>query len=221
MRERGPTLWSGCDALEQLVLSQQRASHAGAQEPGSKAICGTTIGPFSGKMEEIIMSLVKDMRDAATIIVTSTVSILKFVENEGIPLCKDQFLRMISVAVCVNAKFWDDEQAGRLLNARIASASSIPLDEFNCMELSFMRGLNWELHISNEDFCSWVSQLEATSDDQKLEAARRNPSPHSSTDLVDMISDFGLASFSSTSSAPQELKAEGLQESILGATAST
>mmetsp|Transcript_13753 Transcript_13753/g.27150 ORF Transcript_13753/g.27150 Transcript_13753/m.27150 type:complete len:233 (+) Transcript_13753:180-878(+) len=143
--------------------------------------------PLERKMEEIILSLVKDMREAPTIVVTATASILRFVENESVPLCKDQFLRMISVAVCLNAKFWDDEQAGIMQNERIATAHSIPLDEFNMMEIAFMRGLHWNLHVSEDEFAAWVEELEAGGEDRKLVALRRNPSPHSSTDMVDGI----------------------------------
>jgi len=188
--------------------------------------------PLRDKMEEIIMNLVKDMKEASTIVVTATAAIIRFVESEHIPLCKDQFLRMISVAVCVNAKFWDDEQAGRIQNERIASVNSIPLDEFNMMEIAFMRGLGWNLHLSEAQFGAWVAALEhdeAQADEasqasteeasssaeeaassgseevheqvheQVLQLIRRNPSPHSSTDLVDgiesMISDFKVVSF--------------------------
>ena len=103
-------------------------------------------------MEELIQRLAQRYEDSSPIIITVLPAILRFCKNEGVILCKDQFLRLISVlffrfnlsiickfclrvkpciyycgllfddfialimwnclhvqvAVCVNAKFWDD-----------------------------------------------------------------------------------------------------------------
>jgi hypothetical protein len=99
---------------------------------------------------------------------------------------------LAQVAVCINAKFWDDEQAGQKQNERIAASHSISLDEFNMMEIAFMRGLGWNLHCSEGEFEELVLALEAPASDGLKAPAARNPSPHSSTDLVD-----GIASITS------------------------
>jgi hypothetical protein len=41
--------------------------------------------------------------------------------------------------VCVNAKFWDDGAYSDCLNLKMATAAKVPRDDFNAMEMSFLR----------------------------------------------------------------------------------
>jgi hypothetical protein len=48
-------------------------------------------------VEELIQRLAQRYEDSSPIIVTVLPAILRFCKNEGVNLCKDQFLRLISV----------------------------------------------------------------------------------------------------------------------------
>ena len=53
--------------------------------------------PLKEPIEELIQRLVYSYEDSTSIIVTLAPAILRFCKNEGVILCKDQFLRLISV----------------------------------------------------------------------------------------------------------------------------
>mmetsp|Transcript_7511 Transcript_7511/g.16162 ORF Transcript_7511/g.16162 Transcript_7511/m.16162 type:complete len:252 (-) Transcript_7511:477-1232(-) len=149
--------------------------------------------PLKESVEELIHRLVYNYEDSSTIIVTIAPAILRFCKNEGVILCKDQYLRLISVAICVNAKFWDDKAPLSRQNSRIAAAVGVPLDDFNAMEMAFLRGLGWNLCLSAEDFEHWSKAIEERAEahqkalEDRLEMERRNQSPTVVTDLVEAL----------------------------------
>ena len=59
---------------------------------------------------------VQDMGEALNLVVTTTELIVRFVEARGEPMCKDQMLRLLTTAVLVTAKYWDD---GAAVDARL------------------------------------------------------------------------------------------------------
>jgi len=94
-------------------------------------------------------------------------------------------------ALCVNAKYWDEGAAGTAnLNGLIAGRACVALEDFNRMELTLMRGLDWNLGISAEVFEEWSARLETLGGEacKEQENLRRNKSPLLSTDLAERLS---------------------------------
>lgn len=88
---------------------------------------------------DFIERLVEPYQEAPVILVCVAACIARFGEAEGIPLCKDQVSRLIAIAVCVNAKFWDDYAMSDPVNLNVATTVGISRDDMNAMEMSFLR----------------------------------------------------------------------------------
>ena len=61
-------------------------------------------------------------------------------------------------ALCVSAKYWDEGAALACQNSRIAGRAGIALEDFNSMEIAFMRGLGWTLAMSELQFEEWAAK---------------------------------------------------------------
>jgi hypothetical protein len=88
---------------------------------------------------DFIEGLLAPYQDAPCLAVCATACVARFSESEGIPLCRDQVGRLIAISITVNAKFWDDGAVGDSVNLKVASAAQVPRDDFNAMEMSFLR----------------------------------------------------------------------------------
>ena len=115
-------------------------------------------------------------------------------------MCVDVLVRVCmcsQAALCVTLKYWDEGAAQSNQNLKISNRCSIPLEDFNRMEIAFMKGLDWTLAISRENFDAWAKQLEewgeaASKEQENLrELERRNQSPLLSTDVVERIGSHG------------------------------
>mmetsp|Transcript_13563 Transcript_13563/g.21189 ORF Transcript_13563/g.21189 Transcript_13563/m.21189 type:complete len:205 (-) Transcript_13563:280-894(-) len=146
-------------------------------------------GMLQESLEDLIWRLVMDMEDAHSIVVASVHSLFKFLERSGQKLCRDQLLRLTTVSVCLNAKFWDDREACRRTNRSMAFKSGIPMDEIGSMELLFLRELDWNVCICEEKFLECEARIEAKAEAwyKEQEATRQSNSPLSSTDVVDEL----------------------------------
>lgn len=147
--------------------------------------------PISEKLEDVIESVVHEYVDKESVVVSAANSVDRFIRLRGTPVCRDQFLRLVAVAVCVNAKYWDEGAALAMQNARIAGRVGIAVEDFNRMEIAFLRGLNWTLSVSTLDFEEWSERLcslaKEVKDEGLLELEQRNESPLLSTDVVERI----------------------------------
>lgn len=146
--------------------------------------------PLKEKLEEIIESVVQEFVDKESVVVAAAYSMERFLEQRGAPLCRDQFLRLVVASLCVNAKYWDEGAASANLNCRIAGRACVALEDFNRMEIALMRGLDWNLGMSAEQFEEWSARLETLGAQacKEQENLRRNQSPLLSTDLAERLS---------------------------------
>lgn len=125
---------------------------------------------------------VQDMAESLNLVVTATELIVRYVEARGEPMCKDQLLRLLSTAVLVTAKYWDDGAAvDARLNAKFAQRQGIPLDEMNMLEINLIRGCGWNVGISLPKFNEWRGLVEQAAEQQAaeqqgVEDAKRNAS---------------------------------------------
>jgi hypothetical protein len=109
-------------------------------------------------------------------------------------------------ALCVNAKYWDEGAAVACQNSRIAGRAGITLEDFNRMEIAFMRGLGWTLAMSEGLFGEWAAKLEALGEEANKEQETRlllercNWSPLLSTDVAEQLSASYVSSVTYTSS---------------------
>jgi len=79
------------------------------------------------------------MQEARILAVAAAELIARFVAERGAPLCKDQLLRMLTLAVLVTAKYWDEGQAmNARLNAKLAQRAGIPLGDVNLLEVELL-----------------------------------------------------------------------------------
>mmetsp|Transcript_71141 Transcript_71141/g.189904 ORF Transcript_71141/g.189904 Transcript_71141/m.189904 type:complete len:248 (-) Transcript_71141:34-777(-) len=149
--------------------------------------------PLKESVDDLIQRLALEYEDSTGVILAIAPSILRFCKSEGINLCKDQFLRLISVAVCVNCKFWDDKAPFFRQNSRISAATGIPLADFNAMEMAFLRGLGWNICMGPEDFDHWSRVIEDCAEaqrketEERREAERRYQSPTDVAELADSL----------------------------------
>lgn len=147
--------------------------------------------PMSEKLEDVIEGVVQEYVDKEGVVVSAANSVDRFIEMRGTPVCRDQFLRLVAVALCVNAKYWDEGAALSIQNARIAGRVGIPLEDFNRMEIAFLRGLNWTLSVSTLNFEGWAAELcslaNEVTDQGLVDLDQRNESPLLSTDVVEHI----------------------------------
>ena len=95
--------------------------------------------PFRCIAGDFIEGLLAPYQEAPALAVCMTACIARFSDAEGIPLCRDQVARLVAISVGVNVKFWDDGAIGDCVNMKVASASQVPRDDFNAMEMSFLR----------------------------------------------------------------------------------
>lgn len=124
----------------------------------------------------------------------------------SVPICERPLMRCCprQAALCVNAKYWDEGAAMACQNSRIAGRAGIALEDFNRMEINFMRGLEWTLAMSEGLFEEWAAKLEAlgeeatTEQEARRELERCNQSPLLSTDVAEQLS----ASYLSVASSP-------------------
>eukprot|EP00960_Hanusia_phi_P035675 751858-Hanusia_phi.AAC.2 len=100
------------------------------------------------------------------------------------------------VSICVNAKFWDEGAAKELQNSKFSCRTRIPLDELNMMEIAFLKGLDWNLYLKEEEYERWASilsskaELSFSEEERAMDSARRNNSPLCSTDLAESIAEI-------------------------------
>ena len=93
----------------------------------------------------------------------------------------------------MNAKYWDEGAALTKQNSRIAGRAGIELEDFNRMEIAFMRGVDWTLALSLAEYEEWASKLDAfgaeamKEQEKRRELGRRNESPLLSTDVVERL----------------------------------
>ena len=110
-------------------------------------------------------------------------------------------------ALCVSAKYWDEGAALACQNSRIAGRAGIALEDFNGMEIAFLRGLEWTLAMSEGLFEAWAAKLEALGEEAikeqetRCELERCNQSPLLSTDVAEQLSGSGV-SFATPCAAP-------------------
>jgi len=147
--------------------------------------------PMTEKLEDVMESIVQEYVDKEGVVVSTANSVDRYIRLRGSPLCRDQFLRLVAVALCVNAKYWDEGAAASLQNVRIAGRVGVPLEDFNRMEIAFLRGLQWTLSVSTLNFAEWRDHLgslaKEASDESLLEMEQRNESPLLSTDVAEGI----------------------------------
>lgn len=86
--------------------------------------------------------------------------ISRFLEANGISLCRDQVYRLVAIAISVCAKFWDEGAVGEGVNLNFVSATGIPLEDYNAMEISFLSSLGWKLKMEEEEFDEWAGKIE-------------------------------------------------------------
>ena len=53
--------------------------------------------PLSEKLEDMIESVVQEYVDKDCVVVSAAASLDKFIQNRGLPVCRDQFLRLAMV----------------------------------------------------------------------------------------------------------------------------
>ena len=96
----------------------------------------------------------------------------------------------------MNAKFWDEAAAKELQNSKFSCRTRIPLDEFNMMEISFLKGLDWNLFLKEEEYERWSNiltskaELSFSEEEKQMASERRNQSPLCSTDLAESIAEI-------------------------------
>ena len=86
--------------------------------------------------------------------------ISRFLEANGISLCRDQVYRLVAIAISVCAKFWDEGAVGEGVNLNFVSATGIPLEDYNAMEISFLSSLGWMLRMEEAAFDEWAGKIE-------------------------------------------------------------
>jgi hypothetical protein len=124
------------------------------------------------------------------------------------PICERPLMRSCprQAALCVNAKYWDEGAAMACQNSRIAGRAGIALEDFNRMEITFMRGLEWTLAMSEGLFGEWAAKLEALGEEAikeqetRLLLERCNWSPLLSTDVAEQLSGSYVSSDTSSPS---------------------
>jgi hypothetical protein len=86
--------------------------------------------------------------------------ISRFLKANGISLCRDQVYRLVAIAISVCAKFWDEGAVGEGVNLNFVSATGIPLEDYNAMEISFLSSLGWTLSMEEAAFEGWAGKIE-------------------------------------------------------------
>lgn len=164
--------------------------------------------PLGEKLEALIESVVQEYADKEVVVVAAAYSVHRFVDLRGASVCRDQFLRLTMAALCVSAKYWDEGAALACQNSRIAGRAGIALEDFNSMEIAFMRGLGWTLAMSELQFEEWAAKLEALGEEALKEQETRcdlercNQSPLLSTDMAEQLSGANV-SFATPCAVPE------------------
>ena len=165
---------------------------------------------------------VRDMGEALNLVVTATELIVRYVDARGEPVCKDQMLRLLTAAVLVTAKYWDDGAAvDARLNAKFAQRQGIPLDDMNMLEINLIRGCGWNVGISLPKFLEWRGLVEhaaeQAAEQQRAEEdlRRSSSSPSCSTDLPAYCKKMSALSSPALLSQPGALKDSGLARLIV------
>lgn len=148
-----------CIGFEQMMSSHSAPCRCSGFDKGSYV--WHHYKPLKEKLADIIESIVREYEDWESVIVSAAHSVDRFIKLRGVPICRDQFLRLVTAALCVNAKYWDEGAAQVCQNSRIANRAKIPLDDFNRMEIHFMSGLGWNVSMSREEYDCWLARLHA------------------------------------------------------------
>ena len=84
--------------------------------------------PLTEKLEDFIESVLGAYVDRDSVVVAAAHVLRRFMLARNAPVCRDMTLRLVAVAVCVSAKYWDEGASFRRNNAQIASRAGIALE---------------------------------------------------------------------------------------------
>lgn len=126
-----------------------RASRAG---PG--ATVGAKASPFHKlateelSIHDYLSQIRKLLRCSRECFILALIYIDRFVERSPeVALCDATVHRLLLASLCVASKFLDDKGED---NAEFAKVGGIANKELNDLELLFLKGLDWRLHVSKE-----------------------------------------------------------------------
>lgn len=109
--------------------------------------------------------------------VAAAACISRFLESEGVPLCRDQIPRLVAIASSVCAKFWDEGAVGEGVNLNFASVTGIPLEDYNAMEISFLSSLGWSVTMEPAEFKVWAEKIDVSTPPPPSSKTSSHPHP--------------------------------------------
>lgn len=112
------------------------------------------------RADEYIERILTPYGDSAVIAVAAMGCIARFLESNGISLCRDQVGRLVAISISVCAKFWDEGAVGEGVNLNFVSSTGIPLEDYNAMEISFLSSLGWSLRMDEGVFEELAGKIE-------------------------------------------------------------
>jgi hypothetical protein len=118
---------------------------------------------------DILFCILDNYKFPASMIIPSLMYADKFAAKQGIKHDQLFYLMLSSVMVCI--KFWDDTTS--MKNAAIAQAFNYSLKSVNSIERNFLKGLDYNLHLTNADIIKYIESITASS--------LSSPSPTSSS----------------------------------------
>jgi len=107
---------------------------------------------------DILFCILDNYKFPASMIIPALMYADKFAAKQGIKHDQLFYLMLSSVMVCI--KFWDDTTS--LKNAAIAQAFNYSLKSVNSIERNFLKGLDYNLHLTNADIIKYIELITAS-----------------------------------------------------------